>query len=83
MREKASKYQNKRKETNINLSKKRAQGTADLVIIIQKILSEYSIKEDIAIIFQKKNIVIGKSNLEITTDILNILNDKHKTMKVK
>ena len=83
LREKASKYQNKRKETNINLSKKRAQGTADLVIIIQNILSEYSIKEDIAIIFQKKNIVIGKSNLEITTDILNILNDKHKTMKVK
>ena len=83
LREKASKYQNKRKETNINLSKKRAQGTADLVLIIQNILSEYSIKEDIAIIFQKKNIVIGKSNLEITTDILNILNDKHKTMKVK
>ena len=83
LREKASKYQNTRKETNINLSKKRAQGTADLVIIIQNILSEYSIKEDIAIIFQKKNIVIGKSNLEITSDILNILNDKHKTMKVK
>jgi outer membrane protein len=83
LREKASKYQNKRKETNINLSKKRAQGTADLVLIIQNILSEYSIKEDIAIIFQKKNIVIGKSNLEITSDILNILNDKHKTMKVK
>ena len=83
LREKASKYQNTRKETNINLSKKRAQGTADLVLIIQNILSEYSIKEDIAIIFQKKNIVIGKSNLEITSDILNILNDKHKTMKVK
>jgi len=83
LREKASKYQNKRKETNINLSKKRAQGTADLALIIQNILSEYSIKEDIAIIFQKKNIVIGKSNLEITSDILNILNDKHKTMKVK
>ena len=43
---------------------------------INEILSEYSKKNAISIIINKNNIIIGKVNLDITSDILDLLNKK-------
>ena len=49
---------------------------------INPILAEYSTEKSISIIIQKKNIVLGKSDLDITNDILKIVDKKIKTIKL-
>ena len=44
-----------------------------LIKTLNPILADYSKKNSISMIIQKKNIIIGKSELEITDDILKIL----------
>ena len=46
------------------------------------ILEEYSKKNSIRIIIQKKNIVMGKSEDDITKDILELINQKVKNIKI-
>ena len=78
LRNKARDYQEQRKKSNDSINKKRMDATSDLVSLIQPILAEYANNNSISIIFQKKNIVIGKTELDITEDILKILNENHK-----
>ena len=46
-------------------------------------LEPYSTKNQISLIIQKKNVVIGKSELDITKIILDLLNDKIKKVELK
>ena len=64
-----------------DVDKKRLEGTSKLISILNPILSEYSSKNSISLIIQKKNIVIGKSELDITNQILKLLNAKIKIIK--
>ena len=82
LRNKASDYQKQRKKSNDSINKKRMDATSDLVSLIQPILAEYANSNSISIIFQKKNIVIGKTELDITEDILKILNENHKKIVI-
>ena len=43
---------------------------------IKPILSEYSEKNSISIIIDKKNVIIGKTTLDISEDILKIVDKK-------
>ena len=77
---------NFKKEINtsrINLDKKRLEATAKILNVLNPILSEYSVKNSISLIMQKKNIVIGKSDLDKTSEILKLVNAKIKSVKVK
>ena len=78
LRNKASDYQKQRKKFNDSINKKRLDATSELVSLIQPILAEYANNNSISIIFQKKNIIIGKTELDITEDVLKILNENHK-----
>jgi len=82
LRNKASDYQKQRKKFNDSINKKRLDATSELVSLIQPILAEYASNNSISIIFQKKNIIIGKTELDITEDILKILNEKHKKISI-
>ena len=46
------------------------------------ILKEYAEKNSISLILQKKNIVMGKKEIEITNEILSIANKKIKEIKI-
>ena len=46
------------------------------------ILEDYSKKNSIRIIVQKKNIVMGKKEDDITKDILELVNQKVKSVKL-
>ena len=65
-----------------DLEKKRVGATNKILNVINPILSEYSTKNSISLIIQKKNIVIGKSELDITSKILKIVNTKIKSVKL-
>ena len=72
---------------NINISRnkldsKRIEATTKILDVLNPILSEYSAKNSISLIIQKKNIVIGKSELDITSRILEIVNKKIKKVKL-
>jgi len=82
LRNKAKNYQNQRKEANNSINRKRLDAMSKLINIIQPILSDYANQNSISIIFQKKNIIIGKTELDITNDILKILNEKHQMIDI-
>ena len=82
LRNKASDYQKQRKKFNDSINKKRLDATSKLVSLIQPILAEYANNNSISIIFQKKNIIIGKTELDITEDVLKILNRNHKKIVI-
>ena len=82
LRNKASDYQKQRKKFNDSINKKRLDATSELVNLIQPILAEYANNNSISIIFQKKNIIIGKTELDITEDVLKILNENHKKIVI-
>ena len=82
LRNKASNYQKQRKKFNDSINEKRMNATSELISIIQPILAEYANNNSISIIFQKKHIIIGKTELDITEDILKILNENHKKIVI-
>ena len=45
---------------------------------ISPILQEYMDQNSISLLFEKKNIFIGKSNIDITNDVLSIINKELK-----
>ena len=54
--------------------------TNSLVASLNNILANYAEKNSISLIIQKKNIVIGKSELDITKNVLDIFNKEVKSI---
>ena len=74
---------NKNKEGKINsLKKKKMNASAKLLNEIQPILSEYSKENNISLILQKKNVVLGRNDLDITTKIIEIANSRIKSINL-
>ena len=82
LREKAKEFRKKRNENINNLNNQRLQATAKIINLIKPILSEYSEKNSISIIIDKKNVIIGKTALDITDDILKIVDEKIGKIKL-
>ena len=73
---KIKEYQNLVKKNKENLNKKKIEGTNVILNTLKPILSEYSEKNSISMVLQKQNVIIGKKELDITKDIILILNEK-------
>ena len=56
--------------------------TNAILEILKPILSEYSKKNSISMVLQKQNVVIGKKELDITKDIILILDEKIKKIDI-
>ena len=50
---------------------------------LREILEEYSTKKSVEMIIYKKNILIGKNNLDATKDVLDLLDKKVKKIKIQ
>ena len=79
-RKEANEYRIKRRDLINSLTEKRVEAQNKLIKTLNPILADYSKKNSISMIIQKKNIIIGKSELEITDDILEILDKSLKTI---
>ena len=82
LKKKANEYRNERNKDINSFNKKKIDATNKLLNTINPILVEYSDKNSISMIFQKKNIIIGKSNLDITNEILKIVDSKINKIKI-
>ena len=78
LRDKANNYRKERNNNIDSLTNQRMNATAKMITLIKPILSEYSNKNSISLIIQKRNIIIGKTSLDITNDILEIVDEKIK-----
>ena len=73
-------YNLKKKQFTKEVNDQRLNITNNLLKSLNLILSDYASKNEISIILQKKNIIIGKSTLDVTKDVLKIFNENIKTI---
>ena len=59
------------------------ENTNNLLKLINPILAKYSTENEISIILQKKDLIIGKIELDITEEIITIINNEIKEFKIK
>ena len=76
-------YNQKKNKMINNFKKLKADNTNKLSMSINKILVEYSVDNSISFILQKKNLIIGKTELDITDKIIKIVNSKVSKFKVE
>ena len=71
---------NERAKFNRIINQKNLEATNKMVNAINKILTQYAADNSLSLVIQKKNIIIGKSELDITDDILKEFNNQVKSI---
>ena len=82
LRSDISNYQKDRNKILGDITKSRIKASTNLIKELAPILEEYSKKNSIKLIVQKKHIVMGKKENDITKDILDLVNQKVKSIKI-
>ena len=75
-------FQKEQVKARDDINKLRIGATNKLITKLSPILEEYAKKNSISLILQKKNIVMGKKEIEITNEILVIANKEIKNIKI-
>ena len=76
-------YNLNRKKLIEEFNRLKKDSTNKLLIQINPILERFSNENKIAIILQKKDLIIGKTELDITNKIINYVNNEIKEFKIK
>ena len=76
-------HKKNRNKIRSDFTKLKVNNTQKLIKLITPILTEYSVQKSISIILQKKDLIIGKTELDITSEIIKIVDDKIKGFKIK
>ena len=71
-------FKKKKRLINEKFNKMKLDKTNEMVQSLNVILSKYADENDISLVIQKKFIVIAKSGLDITNEILKIFNKENK-----
>ena len=82
LRSEIIKFQKNQVRARENINKLRIGATSKLISKLSPILQEYAKKNSISLILQKKNIIMGKKEIEITDEILSIANNEIKDIKI-
>ena len=82
LRDKYKSYQDLKNNKNEEINKIRNDAGSKILKIVNEILSDYSTDKEISLIIEKKSIVIGKTQLDVTEDILKLLNKKIKKIEI-
>ena len=76
-------YNQKRNKMIADFNKLKVNNTNKLLKLFNPILVKFSNDKGISIIMQKKNLVVAKSQLDITEEIIKIVNIRVKEFKIK
>ena len=82
LRDEVKVFRIKRKEAIDSLTQKRLESIQKLLEVLSPILGDYAEENNISVIIDKKYIVVGKTELNVTNDILNILDKKIKKINL-
>ena len=72
------KYTNERKKYNNDISKQRKQYTSKILDVLNPLVTDYVEKNNINLVLEKKNVLIGTKELDISNTILLKLNEYTK-----
>ena len=78
LRKEINDFQSKKRLLNEKFNKMRLNKTNQMVQSLNLILSKYADENDISLVIQKKFIVIARSGLDITNEVLKIFNKENK-----
>ena len=76
-------YNQNRNERIKKFNKLKVENTDNLLKLISPILAKYSTENEISIILKKKDLIIGKTELDITDEMLTIIDNEIKEFKIK
>jgi outer membrane protein len=76
-------YNQNRNQMIEKFNKLKIENTNNLLKLINPILVKFSNENEISVILQKKNLIIGKTELDITDEIIKIINNEIKSFKIK
>ena len=82
LRNEISNYQKERNKAANDLTQTRIKASTNLIKELTPILEAYSKDNSIRIIIQKKHIVMGSREDDITKNILDLVNKKIKNIKI-
>ena len=71
-------YQVNRKELNKKLLENKKKYTSEILKLLNPLLTNYVEKNNILIVLEKKNILIGIKSLDITSNLLELINNETK-----
>ena len=74
-------YRNERKKLTDELKIKKIEYTKKILNHLNPIITNFVEENSISIVLPKKNIIIGKKKLDITSDIINLLNNELKEIE--
>ncbi len=70
------KYRSEKKTSLDELNNIKINKTKEILILLNPIITKYVDANSISMVIPKKNIIVGKKNLDITNEIIKLLNDK-------
>ena len=76
-------YKQNRNKMLADFNKLKINNTNNLLKLINPILVKFSNDKEIAIILQKKDLVVAKTQLDITDEVIKIVNSEVKEFKIK
>ena len=76
------KYKELRKELNNSIVKEKKNYSTEILRILNPLLTNYVENNNIHLVVDKKNILVGIKSLDITTTLLDILNKETKERKL-
>ena len=82
LKKKVNDYKKNRQEKINTITKKRVEATSKFFDKITPILSDYSEKNGISIILRKKDIVLARTSLDITKEIIDIVDTQVKVINL-
>ena len=82
LRTKASNFAKERRESTEKLAKTRMKARNELLSAIKPLLEKYSEKNGVDLVIDKKNVIIGKSSIDITSTIIKELNQALPSLKL-
>ncbi len=82
LRNSVKKYNEERNQKINSLTKKRLELMEKILKVLSPILTEYSKERNISIVMDKKYIIVGKTELNLTEEILKLLDNKIKKINV-
>ena len=77
------KYNQNRNKIITEFKKLKVESTNKLLKLINPILIKFSNEKKISILLQKKDLIIGKTELDITEAVIKIINTEVKEFKIK
>ena len=76
-------YNNNRQTLISDFTQLKDKSTSDFFKSVNSILIKYSDENSISLIIRKKSLVIGKSELDVTNKIIQLINDNIKEVNIK